>query len=158
MLVRRMREDDLARVAELSNEVFPASHEAANRYDEVSLREELVRSIARLFVVEAEGEIEGFFVGWLVADELQVLSIGVAGAARRRGVGSSFLRIVLEEAQAEGATTATFELRDDNAPALGLYRRLGFCEVGRRGRYYADGTAAVLMQYDYAASAPNLPR
>jgi ribosomal-protein-alanine N-acetyltransferase len=30
------------------------------------------------------------------------------------------------------------EVRASNHPAIGLYRRLGFAETGRRKRYYRD--------------------
>lgn len=40
---------------------------------------------------------------------------------------------------------ATLEVRAGNAAAVALYRRLGFEEVGRRRRYYADGSDALLM-------------
>lgn len=152
VLVRTMKDEDAERVAELSAAVFPAPHEAANRHDVAAVREELARSIACLYVLEVAKSIEGFFVGWIVAGELQVLSIAVAGTHRKRGLGRAFLSHVLEKARDKGVTFATLELRDDNAAALALYAGIGFREVGRRARYYADGAAAVLMQYDLPSS------
>lgn len=37
------------------------------------------------------------------------------------------------------------EVHEANAPARALYQTLGFVEVGRRPRYYADGGTAVLL-------------
>jgi len=37
------------------------------------------------------------------------------------------------------------EVHAQNLPALALYQRLGFAEVGRRPKYYRDGGDAVLM-------------
>ena len=44
-----------------------------------------------------------------------------------------------------GDTLACLELREGNEPALRLYNRTGFREVGRRRRYYDNGDAAILM-------------
>jgi ribosomal-protein-alanine N-acetyltransferase len=38
------------------------------------------------------------------------------------------------------------EVRADNCGALALYSGHGFREVGRRRRYYPDGSDAVLME------------
>jgi [ribosomal protein S18]-alanine N-acetyltransferase len=41
------------------------------------------------------------------------------------------------------------EVRASNAPALALYRGLGFSELDRRARYYTDtGEDAVVMQLE----------
>ena len=149
MLVRRLEDRDLARVAALSDEAFPEAHESANRVDVSGLREELRRPIARVFVLEIEGQLQGFFIGWLVADELQVHSVAVAVARRNQGLATGFLKQVLHAASAEGARVAALELRVSNRAAYALYARLGFYEVGHRESYYANGDAAVLMQYDY---------
>lgn len=140
--------EDVGPVAALSLAIFPAPHERANRHDAESLRDELERDIARLFVLEVQEAIAGYFVGWLVAGELQVHSIGVALSHRGKGLGNALLSSVLEEVARERATMATLELREDNVAARALYTRLGFREVGRRAHYYADGAAALLMQYD----------
>ena len=39
----------------------------------------------------------------------------------------------------------TLEVSAENAAALGLYRSAGFAAVGRRKKFYADGSDAVLM-------------
>ena len=45
-----------------------------------------------------------------------------------------------------GATAVWLEVRESNARALELYRRLGFAPTGRRPRYYQDsGEDALLM-------------
>ena len=144
-----MRDGDLPLVAALSDEAFPEAHESANRVDVEGLREELARPLARVFVLDIEGVIRGFFIGWLVADELQVHSVAVGVAVRRQGLAKEFLMQVLHAVASEGARVASLELRAGNRAAYALYSRLGFYEVGRRDDYYANGEAAVLMQYDY---------
>ena len=55
-----------------------------------------------------------------------VTDVRVAPEHRRRGLASTVLRELLGWAAERGATTAYLQVREDNAAALALYRRLGF--------------------------------
>ncbi|HET8995878.1 MAG TPA: ribosomal-protein-alanine acetyltransferase, partial [Acetobacteraceae bacterium] len=50
------------------------------------------------------------------------------------------------EAHHRGAATLTLEVAVDNAAARRLYESTGFTQVGRRKRYYADGSDALVLQ------------
>jgi ribosomal-protein-alanine N-acetyltransferase len=139
---------DLPRVAELAKASLedpwpPASFEA-----------ELVLPEARLWVArcpdgEAGGRgpvadgICGYAVLRRVVDELHLLSLAVAPARRRRGVG----RALLEHAIAgeRDVRAVHLEVRADRPEARSFYDALGFVAVGRRPRYYRGREDAVLM-------------
>ena len=55
-----------------------------------------------------------------------VLGMGVASTHRGRGVGRRLLSATLEAATAGGLTRIELVVRADNAPAIGLYARVGF--------------------------------
>jgi len=57
--------------------------------------------------------------------------MGVPPEFRRRGLGEQVMRAVLEEAKRRGLTEVGLEVLVQNAPAIALYRRLGF-ETTRR--------------------------
>jgi len=80
------------------------------------------------------------------ADEAEILTLAVVPAARRQGVGAGLLGAAMRAAAAHGARALFLEVATTNRPALSLYRRLGFAEVGRRSRYYADGADALVMK------------
>ncbi len=82
---------------------------------------------------------------WRVADEVEVLFVATAPAWRRQGVARALLVHALQAARDEGAARALLEVRRSNAPAIALYRALGFEVVGERRRYYDDGEDALLM-------------
>jgi ribosomal-protein-alanine N-acetyltransferase len=86
----------------------------------------------------------GFALSRIAADEAELLSIAVAAAARGRGLAGGLLGHHLARLGARGAGTLFLEVEEGNAPAIALYRRFGFAEVGRRASYYRkpDGTAA----------------
>ena len=46
-----------------------------------------------------------------------------------------------------GVEEVQLEVRAVNGPAIRLYARSGFQQVGKRAGYYADGTDALLYSY-----------
>ena len=91
--------------------------------------------------------LAGFVLSRLAADEAEILSIAVAGAARRGGLGATLLGVHLASVAARGARRLFLEVEAGNAAALALYRRYGFAEVARREAYYRkpDGGAAAAL-------------
>lgn len=78
----------------------------------------------------------GFLLARAVAEEAEVLSLGVPTAWRRRGSGTALLRAALRRCRQTGARRLYLEAAEDNAPARGLYLAEGFTEIGRRPGYY----------------------
>jgi [ribosomal protein S18]-alanine N-acetyltransferase len=89
----------------------------------------------------------GFALSRVVADEGEILTIALAPEARGQGHARAFLAHHRDELARAGARQVHLEVEEGNVPALTLYRRLGFEEVGRRTGYYArpdGGTATAL--------------
>ncbi|GDX78596.1 ribosomal-protein-alanine acetyltransferase [Deltaproteobacteria bacterium] len=89
----------------------------------------------------------GFVCAWAVLDELHLLQIGVDPEARRAGLASVLHGALLVAARGR-ASAAWLEVRADNVAAIAFYLRLGWVEVGRRPRYYADGEDALLFRLE----------
>ena len=68
----------------------------------------------------------------LAAGEAEILTIAVARGHRRQGLGWRLMDAVLRELHAERAEALFLEVDETNAPAIGLYRKFGFHEVGKR--------------------------
>jgi len=95
--------------------------------------------------------LAGFILARHAAGEAEILSIAVAKCARGRGLGRVLLRRNLQRLAGLGVREVFLEVGADNAPALALYDRMGFAQVGKRERYYGDGrerdsTALVLRR------------
>ncbi len=88
----------------------------------------------------------GMLLGRVAADEAEVLTLAVMPKARRQGIALDLLNAALVEARKAGAHVAFLEVATDNAAAQALYSRVGFTEVGRRRRYYADGSDAIVLR------------
>jgi ribosomal-protein-alanine N-acetyltransferase len=112
---------------------------------------ELARSYAWLRVARAGDVVHGFLLAWRAADELHLTDLGVTASARRQGLATQLVRALIQDGRSSGARVILLEVRASNAPALGLYGRLGFVELDRRARYYSDtGEDAVVMQLELA--------
>ena len=94
------------------------------------------------FVAEAGG----FVLARVAADEAEVLTLAVAPAVRRHGLGCVLLRRAMAEAAARGGASMVLEVAAPNTPARALYEAAGFVAVGRRRGYYAGGADALVMR------------
>jgi len=97
----------------------------------------------------AAERVVGFVGLWFMVDEAHVVTIAVAEAYRRRGLGEMLLIAAIELAQRREQEVVTLECRVSNAPALALYEKYGFRRVGIRKRYYTDNNedAAIMTTF-----------
>jgi ribosomal-protein-alanine N-acetyltransferase len=93
----------------------------------------------------------GFILYTIAADEAEILTIATAPDWRRHGAGEALVKAALLHVSGERAKAMFLEVGDGNDAALGLYRKLGFREVGRRRDYY--GAAAASLSAPKAATA-----
>ncbi|MFC4065923.1 GNAT family N-acetyltransferase [Actinoplanes subglobosus] len=75
----------------------------------------------------------------------ELISMYVAPAGRRRGVGELLVRTVEEWARQSGAHTLRLAVAEGNEGALALYRRTGFQETGEQGDLMPDGIRRELV-------------
>lgn len=120
---------DVAAVMETENRIYPFPWSAGNFADSLA-------SGHSAWVCREGGVMVGYAVMMLVLDEAHLLNISVALERQRAGLGSRLLEFLFAEAKAHGATRMFLEVRPSNASGLGLYRRFGFAEIGRRRAYY----------------------
>lgn len=96
--------------------------------------------------------LAGFIMSRRAADEAEILSVAVAHACRGRGLARELLQLHLGRLAGTGVRAVFLEVDETNRPALRLYRRAGFREVGRRPNYYAapgaKPAAALVLRRD----------
>ena len=115
------------------------------------LEEELYNPNVSLVVAEGEdGSVLGYGEIGVVLDEGCLERIGVDPQYRRQGIAEAILSAYLRFGQAHLAFL-TLEVRASNAPAIGLYEKLGFKEVGRRKGYYSNPKEDALLMIVYFA-------
>lgn len=87
----------------------------------------------------------GYLVGWQVMDEAELARIGVAVEARRRGYGQILLDKAIEKWRERSVARIFLEVRESNEAARRLYESRGFEIIGKRAKYYADGSDALVL-------------
>jgi ribosomal-protein-alanine N-acetyltransferase len=143
LIFEQMVAADLPQVLEIERLSFP------NPWTAGLFLHELKLSFSRLHLArKANGDrrLLGFVCWWVIGDEIHVLNLAVHPDARRSGTGRALVEHVLEDAGARGAVSVSLEVRPDNEAATGLYRSLGFSNIGLRRNYYGQGEDAAIME------------
>jgi ribosomal-protein-alanine N-acetyltransferase len=83
-----------------------------------------------------EGAPLGLLFALVVAEEAEILTLGVDPDRRRQGVARALLADLFARARSEGARRLVLEVAADNAAALSLYESQGFRPIGERRNYY----------------------
>ncbi len=127
--------EDIPGVVEIENLSFPTP------WSESSFRYELLENpYASLFVARSReaSAVLAFACLWVIDQEVKINNIAVHPSHRGRGVGTRFLKFLIEYAARQGCREMTLEVRPSNQAALSLYRKAGFMPIGRRKQYYTD--------------------
>ena len=115
------------------------------QWTEAHFAEELRSPRAKVFVLEEGPALAGYAGLVVIPPEAQVSVIAVSPDHERKGLGRELLAGLIAHAKENDCATVTLEVSSGNAAALALYRRAGFTVVGRRAKFYNDGSDAVLM-------------
>jgi putative acetyltransferase len=99
--------------------------------------DELFLPEIRFFVARVDGAAMGCGGVALLAGFAEVKRMYTRPAARRRGVGMALLTRIEAEARRAGRRLLRLETGTDQAAAIGLYERWGFCRCAAFGRYAA---------------------
>lgn len=134
--VRRASEADLDAVVAIGRREFAAA------WSRDALAAELTRPDAIFLVAPGSA----YALARVVAGEARLVDI--AAARDGGGAGRALLAALRAEAKARGCARITLEVSAANARALSFYAKAGGTVVGRRPKFYHDGSDAVLMDLD----------
>lgn len=135
-----------------ADELAPIHLAAFARGWDVAEMEEVLRDravIACKLMREGRTKPKGFAISRVAGDEAEVLSVAVSEARRGAGGGHALMAGHLGRLVGAGVRRVVLEVDEENAPAIALYERFGFTQVGKRKAYYARkdgkrGTARVM--------------
>ena len=134
---------DLQEVYRIEQSVFP--YHWTYRNFESSLASENMGIVLR----NNSGQLIGYFIALDIVDELELLKIAVDKTFQGKGYGHLLLDRVLILARHLGMDSIFLEVRESNAPAIGLYKKAGFKTIGIRPGYYVQPKEdAFLMKLD----------
>ena len=125
-------ESHVTPIAELEKLCF------SDPWSENSIRYELTNPLSFWLVAVEDGRVAGYVGSQSVLDEADMMNIAVHPDFRRRGVAQSLVEGLIAELKEKDIRCLTLEVRASNDPAISLYQKLGFSQVGRRPNYYRN--------------------
>ena len=96
-------------------------------------------------------EIVGFAGITIVIDEVNIMNIVVKKDKRNLGIGSLLLEAIIQFAKQSNTlmscniSSITLEVNEKNLPAISLYQKYDFQQVGIRKKYYNNSDDALIM-------------
>lgn len=128
-MIRELAKTDLSSLIaiEQASQVCPWSKEAFMRCFEADYPG---------WAVEHEGEVIGFVILSFATGECHVLNLCISPEYQHKGWGHALLEYALSWSKMQGAMMAYLEVRRSNHPAIKLYRKMNFKEIGQRKNYY----------------------
>ena len=133
MIFAQMKEKHVAQVAALEKLCF-----GAEAWSEKSVASELDNKLALWIVADDDGKVLGYVGSQTVMGETDMMNIAVHPDCRKQGVASGLILRLIEELKLRGSHCLSLEVRASNAPAIALYEKLGFMQVGLRKNYYRN--------------------
>ncbi|MDD5902491.1 MAG: ribosomal protein S18-alanine N-acetyltransferase [Oscillospiraceae bacterium] len=92
------------------------------------------------------GRVLGYVGMMYVLDEGYISNVAVSPECRRLGIADKLIESLIKRASEKNLSFVTLEVRESNLPAIELYRKNGFSDVGMRKNYYNKPTEnAILM-------------
>jgi len=162
ILLRKPRWEDLDGLLDFVNSLVK-EETPINRTTEVSRSEEVeflarrLSSIENGKIIQLVAEIDGKVIGSTEVAKLSgreshvgKLGIGVKSGYRRIGIATKLIETVIRQAEKQGLKIILLAVYENNLPAITLYKKLGFKEVGRtrkgvcwKGQYIDDIKMAI---------------
>jgi ribosomal-protein-alanine N-acetyltransferase len=143
MNLRNFRMGDFEAVYRLDQACF----EPGIAYARSELRRFLSLSTAQGIVVEVDGHIMGFAVGYISVHRLgHVVTLDVAQESRRSGIGQALLSELLRRFTAAFVDEVRLEVDMENEAAIAFYERFGFRRKRRLADFYGPNRPAWEMR------------
>lgn len=140
-VVRPARSFDMGEIEALARRPFAAAWSRRAYADEAERTDSI-------FLVADDGAVRGYVLARVFEGESQLLDLAVVEDGR--GVGRTLWSALAQAARGRGCRKITLEVSDKNSRAQHFYRRAGAKVVGRRPKFYNDGSDAILMDFPLA--------
>lgn len=126
----KMQPEHISQIAMLEKECF------SSPWSENSIRSELTNPLSLWLVAVDGGTVAGYIGSQSVMGEADMMNVAVSPAYRRLGIAECLVLKLIELLRDNQISSLTLEVRASNDPAIALYQKLSFVQVGRRPNYY----------------------
>ncbi|MBO5868002.1 MAG: ribosomal protein S18-alanine N-acetyltransferase [Oscillospiraceae bacterium] len=132
MIIRKMQEGDVEAIAELEKLCF------SDPWSVNSIASELNNPLSYWLVAEVDDVIAGYVGSQSVLDAADMMNLAVSPDFRQQGIGQALVNALVEYLQQKKLIALLLEVRVSNIPAISLYEKMGFVQIGRRPNYYRN--------------------
>ena len=130
--IEKMDESHVAPIAQLETLCF------SDPWSETSIASELASRLSYWLVAVEDGQVLGYIGSQSVLGESDMMNVAVHPDHRRRGIAEMLVTALSHDLKERDNVCLTLEVRASNMPAIGLYEKLGFVQVGLRKNYYRN--------------------
>jgi len=151
MIIAKMNESHIPQIAELEKMCFN------DPWSEASIASELNNRLSLWLVAVENEKVIGYVGSQTVLGETDMMNIAVHPDYRKQGIGTCLIVGLIGALEQRGSHSLMLEVRVSNEPAISVYQKLGFDEVGRRKNYYRNPKEDALIlrkewKYDHSRS------
>ena len=132
MIITEMNASHVPQIAALEEICF------AEPWSEQSIASELKSTWSYWLVALEADRVVGYVGSQSSIDEADVMNVAVHPDWRRQGIAEQLIETLIGELKNRGSKALMLEVRASNAPAIALYEKLGFRQVGLRKNYYRN--------------------
>ena len=127
-----MKAEHVPQVAQLEKICF------SDPWSEMSIAHEL-ESLWSYWLVAVDGDtVAGYIGSQSSIDEADIMNVAVHPDYRRQGIAENLINTLVAELKNRSCHALLLEVRVSNTPAITLYEKLGFAQVGCRKNYYRN--------------------
>lgn len=130
--LEKMTAAHVSQVAELEKICF------SDPWSEKSVATELTNPLSLWVVALDEEQVAGYVGSQSVEGEADMMNVAVHPNYRRRGIAGELVTHLIAQLAENNVHSLALEVRASNLPAISLYEKLGFTQVGRRPNYYRN--------------------
>ena len=117
-------------------------------------KDELLSKNSKYIIGLIDSEIVGFAGVKIVDDQADIMNIVVKKSCRKKGIGFILLNELINICTNLNVSSIFLEVNENNLPAISLYKKIGFEQVGYRKNYYHNDSG-ILFSFNIKYAFPN---
>lgn len=114
----------------------------SNPWSREDLKNQIKNETSHFLVADVDGRAVGYMGLQIFSGEGYVTNVAVLPQFRGRGIA----QVLISEQMKNDMEFITLEVRESNIPAISLYKKMGFENMGIRPKFYSNPTEnAIIM-------------
>lgn len=136
--ITNLTKDDAPALAEIDEAVFGGT------FKEQDFLSYCDSTIYYFNVAKIDEKPVGYIGYMVIADEADIINIGILSQHRGLGIGNMLMKAMISELLKKGVTCVHLEVRKSNSVAISLYEKFGFITTGVSKNHYKEPTEDAL--------------